>query len=315
MPHKLIQIENFTKSFGKQKAVNNLSFDVYQGDIFAFLGTNGSGKTTTIRCLLDIYPADSGTLLIDGQQYTPDLNNIIGYLPEERGIYVRSSVKELMLYFLELRGLRKHKALDLINEYLEKVDLKVHADKKISQLSSGMQQKVQLGVAIIHKPKLLILDEPFKGLDPVNRQLFTDMFRELKESGTTIMYSTHTIDEAQKLADRLVIIHKGERKAYGSLNDVRKTAGKNHIHLEFGGKFVGNDKLFSYKLTNHTAEIIPNKGADPEEILKFLINQNLDINFYKLDYPSLNEIFINIVDADSVRKKLASSALSGEKSK
>jgi len=290
----VISIKNLIKSFGELRAVDDLSMDVYSGDIFAFLGSNGSGKTTTIRCLLDICRPDSGKLLIQGKPYSFALSKTIGYLPEERGMYTRAKVKELFMYFTDLRNVPIQKAKVLIHDFLTKVDLIQHKDKKISQLSSGMQQKIQIGLAIIHKPKILILDEPFKGLDPVNRHIFTEIFKELRDDGTTIMYSTHDMDEAQKLADRLCIIKNGKRKAYGTPKEVRRSFGKDNIKIEFSGKFPKNNKLYNARVVNKTAEVIPKKGIKSGEILKYLIKNNLDIIKYELDYPSLNEVFIKI---------------------
>ncbi|KXK26488.1 MAG: putative ABC transporter ATP-binding protein YxlF [candidate division WS6 bacterium OLB20] len=289
---KIIEIKDFTKSFGSQTAVDNLSFDVYEGDIFAFLGSNGSGKTTTIRCLLDIYTPDSGTLHLFGRPYEFSMSKDIGYLPEERGIYTRSRVIDLFVYFGNLRGISTKDALDNAHQYLERVGLIEHKDKQVSQLSSGMQQKVQVGLALQHHPRLLLLDEPFKGLDPLNRQLFIEMFKELKEQGVTIVYSTHVIDEAQRLTDRLVIINDGKRKAYGTTEEVRKTHGSEHIHLEFTGKFPKRSELYTSVSTTKTAEIIPNKGVDPEEILQELLASDLRIISFRIDLPSLNEVFI-----------------------
>ncbi|MEI7578821.1 MAG: ATP-binding cassette domain-containing protein [bacterium] len=290
----VISIKNFSKTFGSEKAVSDLSFEVNQGDIFAFLGSNGSGKTTTIRCLLDIYQADQGELLVYDKPYSNALASEIGYLPEERGLYTKAKVDNVLNYFAALRGLSSNDSKILVSEYLEKVGLKEHQQKNISQLSSGMQQKVQLGTALIHKPKLLILDEPFKGLDPLNRALFQEMFQELQKQGTTILYSTHVLDEAQRLANRLVITNRGERKAYGEINEVRRAFGNKIIHLEFNGKLPKNDALYSSKVINQIAEITPGENIHYQEVLKFLISKDLDIINYRLDYPSLSEIFVKI---------------------
>ena len=293
----VISIQNLSKSFGGHKAVSGLSFDVHDGEIFAFLGTNGAGKTTTLRCLLDIYQPDSGTLLINGQKYSHELSSIIGYLPEERGIYTRAKVLELFLYFARLRGITGKAALNLSMAYLERVGLAEHKQKTITQLSSGMQQKVQLGLAFLHDPQILILDEPFKGLDPLNRQLFIDILQEKRETGTTILYSTHIIDDAQKLTDRLVIIQNGKRKAYGRMQEVRSRFGTKTMQLEFQGKLPGS-KLFKARVTANTAEITPETGVTTAEILQELIKSSLKIVSFKLDYPSLNEIFIKVTAQD-----------------
>jgi len=291
-----ISIKDFSKSFGEVKAVQNLSFDVSDGEVFAFLGTNGSGKTTTIRCLLKIYQADSGKLLINGKEYSEELNNIIGYLPEERGLYRDVSVIEILTYTARLRGIDKAEALKRSTDYLEMVGLIAHKDKEISQLSSGMQQKVQLGTALIHNPEILILDEPFKGLDPVNRQMFVDLLTERGKKGTTILYSTHVIEEAQKMADRLLIIKNGCQMEYGSVNEVRARHGSKNIYMEFE-KWNPEEKndLYTAVVTNKTAELIPNTGVTETEILKSLLDQGVKILSFNLDYPSLNQVFIDIM--------------------
>jgi ABC-2 type transport system ATP-binding protein len=291
---KVISIQNFSKSFGRRKVVNDLSFDVNKGEIFAFLGTNGAGKTTTIRCLLDIYQPDSGSLLINSKPYRHDVSSTIGYLPEERGIYTRAKVKELFVYFAKLRGISGEKAAKLTEHYLERVGLAQHEDKKISQLSSGMQQKVQLGLAFLHEPSILILDEPFKGLDPLNRQLFIDILKEKRDNGATILYSTHIIDDAQKLTDRLTIIQNGHRKVYGTVAEVRSAFGSNNIQIEFSGELPENKKLYSAIVANKSAELKPAKGVDPDEILKFLVQKDIKLISYNLDYPSLNQVFLEV---------------------
>lgn len=294
--NNIISIKNFSKSFGGKKAVDNLSFEVEEGEVIAFLGSNGSGKTTTIRSLLRIYKPDEGELKIFGQDYSNNIAKDIGYLPEERGIYVRSKILELLNFFGELKDVKDRKIW--IEEYLKEVGLYEHRLKNINQLSSGMQQKIQLGTALIGNPKLLILDEPFKGLDPVNRYLFIEIFRKLKEKGTTIIYSTHVIDEAQRIADSVVMINKGKRLLFGKINDVRKSFGNNNIQLEFIGKFEKNDKLFKARVENNNAEITPKSGVSSDEILNHLVKSDIKIISYKQDYPSLNEIFINLVEDD-----------------
>ncbi len=290
-----IHVENFSKSFGKLQAVKNLSFDVNEGEVFAFLGTNGSGKTTTIRCLLKIYQADKGKLLINNSEYSDKFNNVLGYLPEERGIYKDVKVLDILVYTARLRGLSKQEANKRSLEYLERVNLLPHLEKKVSQLSSGMQQKVQLGTTLIHDPEILILDEAFKGLDPLNRQLFIEIFLEKAKKGATILYSTHVIDEAQKMADRLLIIKDGERVEYGTTTEVRKKYGSDTVMISFDGKRPLKDhKMYTSIISNKTAEIIPKENYTSNEILESLIKNGTRILDMKIDYPSLNQIFINI---------------------
>lgn len=295
MANYTVNVKDFSKSFGSLKAVDNLSFDVNEGEVFAFLGSNGSGKTTTIRCLLKIYQPDTGTLHINNKPYTESLNSLIGYLPEERGLYKDTKVIDILEYTSRLRGMDSNLANKKSLEYLDRVGLIEHRDKKISQLSSGMQQKVQLGTALIHNPEILILDEPFKGLDPLNRQLFIEIFLEKAKDGATILYSTHVIDEAQKMADRLLIIKNGKRIEYGTTTEVRSRHASNNLTLTFTGKKpLKKHKLYTSSVTNSTAEIVPNDGVDTNDIVKELIKNGTKIVDLKVDYPSLNQIFINI---------------------
>lgn len=296
-----ISIKDFYKSFGSQQAVADLDFQVDKGEVMAFLGGNGSGKTTTIRCLLQIYQPDKGELLINGETYDNDVHNqLLGYLPEERGIYTKVKLMDVFNYFAKLRGIDKNTANKFIEDYFKKVDLWKHKDKKIDQLSSGMQQKAQIGLTIMHRPEILILDEPFKGLDPVNRQLFMDIFRELNQDNqSTILYSTHVVDEAQKMADKVVIIKNGKRAAYGTISDVRGQFGSDTINIEFTGKLPSDFKdsdLFTATVSNKTAELVPNEGVSADKILSALSKMNIGLVKFAVDKPSLNEVFIRIAN-------------------
>ncbi len=297
MADSLIHIENFSKTFGNLKAVDNLSFDVRKGEVMAFLGANGSGKTTTIRCLLKIYTPDQGKLLIHEEEYSEKLNSQIGYLPEERGIYKDVTPLEILEYTAVLRGFTHSDAKSRAEQYLKEVDLYDHRTKKIAQLSSGMQQKVQLGTALIHEPEILILDEPFKGLDAMNRQLFVEKFIEQAYKGTTILYSTHVIDEAQKMSDSIVMIKEGRRVEYGPVAEVRKKYGSNNIVIEFSGKAPEKDsKLYRSTVTNTTAEIAPkDENMDPNDVIVELIKNGTKIIKMEVDAPSLNDIFIELM--------------------
>jgi ABC-2 type transport system ATP-binding protein len=293
MAESVISIKNLKKTFGSQTAVDDFSIDVYRGDVFAFLGSNGSGKTTTFRCLLGIYLANAGEGLIHGKRYTSAMRNDVGYLPEERGIYTKSSVTEVLHYFASLHGVDGNERNQAIDTYLERVGLADHAKKKVGQLSSGMQQKVQIGTAVIHNPSVLILDEPFKGLDPLNRQLFIDMFEELRDQGATILYSTHVVDEVQRLANRLVMIKEGKRVLYGTVDEVRNAYGTNTITVSFSGRLPENAALYTARREHNFAELTPRQGAAPDAILRFLAQQDgLSIQEFGIDRPSLSTVFI-----------------------
>lgn len=218
----IVSVQDFGLTIGDKQIVKNLSFDVLPGEVFAFLGANGSGKTSTIRALLGIYQATTGTLHINGKKLTPETAAKVGYLPEERGLYTRSKVLDTMTYFGELKGMTRQAAHDFSLAYLERVELADKAQVRIKKLSGGQQQKVQLGVAIMNDPTLLILDEPTKGLDPVNRKLLLDIVDDLKEKGTAVIYITHLMEEVERLADRLLILKDGTARAYGSVADVKK---------------------------------------------------------------------------------------------
>lgn len=222
MTQPIVHIKNFGLTIGDKEIIEQLSFDVLPGEVFAFLGSNGSGKTSTIRSLLGIYQATTGTLHIDGAPLSPQTASVVGYLPEERGLYTRSKVLDTMIYFGELKGMSREAAKEFSLAYLERVELSDKANIKIKKLSGGQQQKIQLGVAIMGDPKLLILDEPTKGLDPVNRKLLIDIVDELQQKGTAVIYITHLMEEVERLADRLLILKDGKARAYGSVKDVKK---------------------------------------------------------------------------------------------
>jgi len=218
----IVRIQNFNLTLGGTKIVKDLSFDVFPGEIFAFLGANGSGKTSTIRSLLGIYQATGGTLHINGKALTPDTASRVGYLPEERGLYTRSKVLDTMTYFGELKGMTREDAQRFSIDYLKRVELTDKAGTRIKKLSGGQQQKIQLGVAIMNDPTLLILDEPTKGLDPVNRKLLLTLVEELQKKGTAVIYITHLMEEVERLADRLLILKDGKARAYGTVQSVKK---------------------------------------------------------------------------------------------
>lgn len=222
MNEPIVSVEGFHLSIGGKQIVKELNFKVFPGEVFAFLGSNGSGKTSTIRSLLGIYAPTGGTLHVNGKPLTPENASIVGYLPEERGLYTRSKVLDTMTYFGELKGMDREDARKFSLDYLKRVELEDKANVKIKKLSGGQQQKIQLGVAIMGDPKLLILDEPTKGLDPVNRKLLLDVVDELQEKGAAVIYITHLMEEVERLADRILILKDGKARAYGTVESVKK---------------------------------------------------------------------------------------------
>ena len=228
----MVEVNHFKMVFGDKTIIEDLSFIVKRGEIFGLLGANGSGKTTTMRALLGLYQPTEGELLIDGMQYDPDDARVmVGYLPEERGLYRKESVMDTMVYFGELKGLKE--PAEWSQKYLKRVGLEDKANMKVEKLSGGQQQKVQLGITIMNNPKLLILDEPTKGFDPMNRRLLMEIIEELHTKGTSIIMITHYMDEVERLCDRALLLKDGVARAYGTIREIRK---------EFGGRTL--DQIF-----------------------------------------------------------------------
>lgn len=225
----IISIEDFTMKFGSKTVIDNLSFEINKGETFGLLGSNGSGKTTILRALLGIYPATKGKLLINGKKFTPELGGKIGYLPEERGLYKKENVLDVMTYFGQLKGVERQAAKEWSLEYLKRVDLADKAKMKIDKLSGGQQQKVQLGVTIMNNPEILILDEPTKGFDPINRRLLMDIIDEQKAKGSTVILITHDMTEVERLCDRLLLLKNGNKHAYGTVSEVLKKFNKKNM--------------------------------------------------------------------------------------
>ena len=228
----VVEVNHFKMVFGDKTVIKDLSFTVKKGEIFGLLGANGSGKTTTIRALLGFYHPTDGELLIEGKKYNPEnIEVTVGYLPEERGLYRKETVIDTMVYFGELKGLKN--PLKWSQKYLARVGLSDKADQKIEKLSSGQQQKIQLGITIMDNPKLLILDEPTKGFDPMNRRLLMEIIEELHKKGTSIIMITHYMDEVEQLCDRALLLKDGVARAYGTIAEIKK---------EFKGKSL--DQIF-----------------------------------------------------------------------
>lgn len=237
----IVEIKNFKMQFGNKTVIKDLSFDVKAGEIFGLLGSNGSGKTTTLRALLGFYEPTKGELLINGKKYDPEDTSItIGYLPEERGLYKKETVLDNMVYFGELKGLKDPK--DWSMKYLKRVKLEDKATEKLEKLSGGQQQKVQLGVTIMGDPKLLILDEPTKGFDPMNRRLLMEIIEEAHEKGAAIIMITHYMDEVEKLCDRAILLKDGVAHAYGTIAEIKKQHKNKSLEQIFIDVYGGEDE-------------------------------------------------------------------------
>ncbi len=301
MNDSVISVEHFKMRFGSRTVIEDLSFEVNKGEVFGFLGSNGSGKTTTIRALLGIYTPTAGTLLINGQPFTAKLSNQLGYLPEERGLYKKESVIDTMVYFGQLKGLDRAEARKWSLDYLDRVDLAHTVHQSIDKLSGGMQQKIQLGVTMMHRPSLLILDEPTKGFDPVNRRLLMDMVEERVKDGATVVLVTHQMEEVERLCQRVMLLKDGKRRLYGKVDEVRREFGSDEILLGFEGQVGAKSTLYTVEpINSRQARLVPAKGVSPQQILTDLAGQSkLKVNSFQVQQPSLDDIFVHIYQGDA----------------
>lgn len=285
-------VSGVSKSFNGQNVIRDISFDVEKGEIFGLIGPNGAGKTTIIRMLLDIIRPDKGEIKIMGEMLCERTKNMIGYLPEDRGLYRKLTVFETLIYLGALKEKNsKERALML----LEKIGLLTCKDKKISDLSKGMQQKIQIIAAIIHDPDFIILDEPFSGLDPVNTKMVKDLIIDLGKEGKTILISTHMMEQVEQMCRRIFMIHKGKDVLYGSIEEIRNRFGKNTILLEFEGELRNIPGIRKTNNSGNYAELILENGTDTQMILKNLAEM-VRVSRFEISAPSLNEIFIQVVE-------------------
>ncbi len=300
-----VEISHLSKSFGSTQAVADVSFEVFQGEIFGLLGPNGAGKTTCIRILLDIFKPDSGSLSILGGPMSDAKKSRIGYLPEERGLYQDAPLEQCLLFFAALKGMNKTQAQPRLNEYLERFDLAAHRKKKVKELSKGMQQKAQVISTVLHHPELLIIDEPFSGLDPVNTQLVRDLFSDLRKGGTTIIMCTHQMHLVEELCDRLALIHQGRDVLYGRLADIRRQYATGEVRLAMNGPLPQLSGVTQVTPENGGYRLSLQSGIQPMDIFQALAAQKAAIEKFEIAMPSLNEIFIQVVGEDAANPQEA----------
>lgn len=296
-PLEIVVLRNIYKSFGETHAVENLSFSVPKGKIFGLLGPNGAGKTSTLRMIMQILLPDQGTIELFGKALDPSAVNRIGYMPEERGLYKKMKVVDCVAFFGELKGLSPSKALTKAKEWLERFDLLAWKEKKIEELSKGMQQKVQFIITVLHEPELLILDEPFSGFDPVNVDEMKNFLLEMKAKGTTIIFSSHQMEQVEKLCDSICLIHHGKNVLSGTLSEVKAKFGKNRIRIYYDGqaKFLKDRSLVAESNDfGKYVEIQPAQGVSPNAILERAI-QEISIHRFEMTEPSLHDIFVQLV--------------------
>jgi len=296
----VLSVRDVVKTFGPVRAVDGISFTVQRGTITGLLGRNGAGKTTTIRMITGVFFPDAGSIEWLGSER--DARDRIGYLPEERGLYRQMKVKEHLLFLAEIKGCRGSSVAPSAERWLKRFELWDKRDAKVEELSKGNQQKVQLIGTLLHDPDLIILDEPQSGLDPVNMLLVRDLLRELKEEGRTILLSTHMMAEAERMADDIILIHKGKIVLSGGLDEVRNSFGRNTLQIDYEGDGAFLEQLPQVKramIVNNGAELSLIDGADPQQILEATMGR-LRIRRFELAAPSLEEIFIEQVGAETM---------------
>ncbi|HRF94005.1 MAG TPA: ATP-binding cassette domain-containing protein [Aggregatilineales bacterium] len=298
MQQTAITVEHITKTYGAFKAVDDLSFDVHPGEIFAMLGPNGAGKSTTIRMILDILRPDMGKITVFGEKISDELKHRIGYLPEERGLYREVPVIEVMTYLGTLKGLSRPEAKKRSMLLLEQLELADKAKKKVKEFSKGMQQKVQFAVTILHEPDLIIIDEPFSGLDPVNTQLIKGMVKDLKQKGTAIVMSSHEMFQVEEMADRLLMVNRGKLALYGEVDEVRRRYAIHGIIVEGSGdwsQLSGVEKVETASNSRNGILLHLNANARTDSVLaEIASNSAYHITKFEQAVPSLNDIFITV---------------------
>jgi ABC-2 type transport system ATP-binding protein len=293
-----VELTRITKSFGAVKAVDDVSFSIEKGELFGLLGPNGAGKTTSIRVMLDIFKPESGTVSILGGAMTEAKKDHIGYMPEERGMYQDIPLDRCLAYLGSLKGMSQAEVKQRADGYLERFDLAAHRHKKVKELSKGMQQKAQVIATLLHQPELLIVDEPFAGLDPVNTQMIKDLLREQREAGVTVVLCSHQMHLVEELCDRIVLIDHGRVMLYGALDEVRKKFSGNALLVRADRELPALPGVERVEPVNGAVKLHLAQGAKPQEILRSLVAQNIALEQFEISVPTLDEIFIRVVQGE-----------------
>jgi ABC-2 type transport system ATP-binding protein len=291
-----IIVDKIQKNFGKNRAVNDVSFVVNSGEIFGLLGPNGAGKTTTIRIILDIFKPDQGSVTILGGLMSEAKKNHIGYLPEERGLYQEMPLDRCLIYLATLKGLSSAESKARLTRYLERFELNPHRTKKVKELSKGMQQKAQLIATLIHEPEVIIIDEPFTALDPVNTQMVKDILDEERRKGRAIVMCTHQMHQVEELCDRLVLIDHGRNMLYGTLAEVRQKYATQDILINSSAPLPESiNGVDHVEELNAHKKLVLKSGRTAQSVLGELVKNNIPIEHFEIAVPSLDEIFIRVV--------------------
>jgi len=290
-----VEVSHIAKTFADKVVVNDLSFSVARGEMFGLIGPNGAGKTTTIRMMMDIIKPDSGEVTILGEKLSEFTKNRLGYLPEERGLYRKLGVLDSIIYLASLKGMDRRSAEEKANELLNQTGMLPHKGKKIEELSRGMGQIIQFIVGIIHDPELVVLDEPFAGLDPVNTELLKSMLAELRNQGKALVLSTHQMNEIEELCDRILMINHGRSVLYGNLAEIKSRYRSNSVLLEFEGELGEVAGVTGKRTHKGYTELMLDGKTTPQQVLAHLVSRGIVINRFEIATPPLNEIFLRVV--------------------
>ena len=300
------ELKNLKKYFATQKAVDDISFSIEKGSIFGLLGPNGAGKTTLIRMITGIFFPDEGEIIFDGKKFDP-INDIIniGYMPEERGLYKKMKIGEQALYLAQLKGLDRRQAMEKIKEWFVKLEMQSWWNKKVEDLSKGMSQKLQFVITVLHEPKLIILDEPFSGLDPVNTNIIKDEIYKLAQKGSTIIFSTHRMEQVEEICDHIVLINKGKKILDGSVKKIKQDFKENLFSIGFEQEpSLDGHAAFEVIAKKDQSYVVKIKdGYKPTDVLKYFLQQNADVHAFNEILPSLNDIFIKLVEGTAVSRQ------------
>jgi ABC-2 type transport system ATP-binding protein len=295
----VVEVSHIVKSFADKVAVNDLSFSVAQGEIFGLIGPNGAGKTTTIRMMMDIIKPDSGEVSILGEKLSEATKNRLGYLPEERGLYKKLGVLESIVYLASLKGMDRQSATERAHELLNQTGMSDNKSKKIEELSKGMVQIIQFIVTIIHDPQLVILDEPFAGLDPVNTELLKGMFADLRNQGKAVILSTHQMNQVEELCDRILMMDNGHAVLYGNLGEIKSRYMGNSVLVDFKGEAGEIPGVTGKRTHKGYIELVLDGKTTPQQVLAYLVSCGAQIHRFEVATPSLNEIFLRAVGKKS----------------
>jgi len=304
--NKILELQALRKYYATQKAVDDISFSIEKGSIFGLLGPNGAGKTTLLRMITGIFYPDMGEIMLDGKKFDP-INDIqlIGYMPEERGLYKKMKIGEQALYLAQLKGLSKTEAMEKIRFWFKKLEMETWWNKKVEDLSKGMSQKLQFVTTVLHEPKLIILDEPFSGLDPLNANLIKDEIFGLAKRGSTIIFSTHRMEQVEEICDHIILMNLGKKVLDGSVSGIKQSFKENKFSIKIQGENINvGSQAFSILEDKGNGYVLKiNEGFKSNDILMHFLQQGVTVEAFNEILPSLNEIFIRLVEGSNARTR------------